>query len=184
MAPAWGPWVCPWLLSHNKVPKTIAALASANDLNALTNSLSNLKLPAEKVRQFSKWSGMEVNAKKCAASAILHAQASAGLVKCPDEDAAIRPRLEGHIHLGRGTVPYLPPDNPYNYLGVLLTLTLNWSHQFRATMTTAVEQACKFQSLFARTKVRSTAAKLWQPCAMFSPPRLSHHWTSRGWMLL
>ena len=139
----------PGCLATTKSPKTIAALAYADDLNALTSNLSNLKLQADKVGRFSKWSGMEVNAKKCAASAILHAQASAGLAKSPDQDAVIRSRLEGHIHLGRGTVPYLPPDKPYKYLGVLLTLTLNWSHQFKATMTTAVEQACKLQSSFA-----------------------------------
>ena len=45
----------------------------------------------------------------------------------------------------------MPPDKldkAYKYLGVLLTLTLNWSHQFKPTMATAVEQACKLQSLF------------------------------------
>ena len=44
------------------------------------------------------------------------------------EDAVIESRLKGHIHLCRGTMPYLPPDKPYKYLGVLLTLILNWSH--------------------------------------------------------
>ena len=44
---------------------------------------------------------------------------------------------------------YLPPDEPYKYLGVLLTLTLNWAHHFKATMITAVEHACKLQSSFA-----------------------------------
>ena len=29
------------------------------------------------------------------------------------------------------------------------TPTLNWSHQFKAAMTTAIEQACKLQSSFA-----------------------------------
>ena len=76
-------------LGTTKSLKTVAALAYADDLNALTNDLSNLKLQAEKVGRFSNWSGMEVNAKKCAASAILHAQASAGPVKSPDQDAAV-----------------------------------------------------------------------------------------------
>ena len=92
---------------------------------------------------------MELNTKKCAVSAVLHAQAIAGLTKSQDEDAVIRLHLEGHIHLGRRMVPYLPPDKSYKYLGVLLTLTLNWSHQLKATMTTAVEQACKLQCSFA-----------------------------------
>ena len=68
----------PGCLAETQFPKTIAALAYADDLNALTSSLSNLKLQAQKVERFAQWSGMEVNARKCAASAILHGQAAAG----------------------------------------------------------------------------------------------------------
>ena len=139
----------PGCLAQTQLPRTIAALAYADDLKALTGTLFNMKLQAEKIERFSPWSGMEVNAKKCAATAILHGQASAGLAKRPDEDKLIRARLENQIKMGRGTVPYLPPDQPYRYLGVLITLTLNWSHQFKATLTTAIDQACKLQSSFA-----------------------------------
>ena len=103
----------PGCLANTQLPKTIAALAYADDLKALTGSLSNLKLQAEKVARFSHWSGMEVNARKCAASAILHGQASAGLVKSPEADKEIRARIEGQIIIGKGVVPYLPPDQPY-----------------------------------------------------------------------
>ena len=139
----------PSCLADSQLPKRVAALAYADDLKTLTGTLSNLKLQAEKIQRFSKWSGMEVNAKKCAGAAMLHGQASAGLAKTPDDDKLIRARLEGQIHLGRGAVPYLPSDQPYRYFGVLLTLSLNWSNQFRATLTNAIEQACKLQSSFA-----------------------------------
>ena len=57
---------------------------------------------------------MEVIARECADCVIVHAQAIAGLAKSLDEDATVRPRPEGHIHPGRGTVPYLPLRNPIN----------------------------------------------------------------------
>ena len=50
----------------------------------------------------------------------------------------------GHIHSGVDARDMLH-DNL-----VLLMLALKWTHQFKATMTTAVEQACKLQSAFAR----------------------------------
>ncbi len=139
----------PGCLAETQFPKTIAALAYADDLNALTSSLSNLKLQAQKVERFAQWSGMEVNARKCAASAILHGQAAAGLVKRADDERVIKPRLEGKINMGNGPVPYLPPDEPYKYLGIFLTLTLNWGHQYRASLNLLVEQAAKLQSSFA-----------------------------------
>ena len=67
--------------------------------------------------RFAKWSGMEVNAPKCAASAILHGQAAAVFVGRSDDERVIRPRLEGQISMGHGTVPYLSPLDPYKYLG-------------------------------------------------------------------
>ena len=85
----------------------------------------------------------------CAASALLHGEAFTGLLKSPDEDKVIKRRLDGNIHIGNETVPYLPPDKPYRYLGVLLTLTLNWSHQCIATTAMLTEQACKLQTSFA-----------------------------------
>ncbi len=139
----------PGCLVGTQFPKTVAALAYADNLNALTSSLSNLKLQAQKVERFAQWSGMEVNARKCAASAILHGQAAAGLVRHADDEKVIKPRLEGQINMGNGPVPYLPPDEPYKYLGVLLTLTLNWGHQYRASLSLLLEQAVKLQSSFA-----------------------------------
>ena len=59
----------PGCLADTQHPKTVAALAYADDLKTLTGTLSNMKLQAEKIQRFSKWSGMEVNAKKCAATA-------------------------------------------------------------------------------------------------------------------
>ena len=115
----------------------------------LTGKYSNLQLQAEKIARFSNWSGMEVNARKCAASALLHGEASTGLLKSPDEHKVIKRHLVGNIHVGNGTVPYLPPDKPYRYLGVLLNLTLNWSHQYIATTALLTEQACQLQTSFA-----------------------------------
>ena len=139
----------PGCLKHTDMPKTVAALAYADDLKVLTGKYSNLQLQAEKIAQFSSWSGMEVNARKCAASALLHGEASTGLLKSPDEDKVIKRRMDGNIRIGTWTVPYLPPEKPYRYLGVLLTLTLNWSHQYIATTAMLTEQACKLQTSFA-----------------------------------
>lgn len=123
---------------------------------------------------------MEVNAKKCAASAILHGQADAGLAKGAEEDKVIRSRLEHQIHLGRGTVPYLPPDKLHKYLGVLLTLTLNLAHQFRATMTLAIDQAYKPQSSFA-TLARKQGSSSHALCPLYLGFLAAGYQEARRW---
>lgn len=90
-----------------------------------------------------------MNAHECAASAVLHGQASAGLSKGPEADKEIRARIEDQIVIGNGLMPYPAPDQPYKYLGVLLTLTLNWVHQFKTSLALLKEQASQLQSSFA-----------------------------------
>ena len=114
-------------LAGTQLPRTVAALAYADDLKALASTLSNTKLQAENFERFSTWSGMEMNAKKSAATAAPHGQASMGLAMRPGADKLRRARLEDQIKMGRGTVPYLPPDQPYRYLGVLFTIQNSWS---------------------------------------------------------
>ncbi|GLC61481.1 hypothetical protein PLESTB_001761100 [Pleodorina starrii] len=49
-----------------------SSAAYADDLAAITNTLSDLTTQCEKIGKYAKWAGLEVNHEKCAVSAILH----------------------------------------------------------------------------------------------------------------
>ena len=55
---------------------TTSALAYADDLAAITSTLEDLKVQAKKIESFSSWSGMKVNASKCAITGMLYQHAS------------------------------------------------------------------------------------------------------------
>ena len=54
---------------------TISNLAYADNLAAMTNSIANMRVQAQKIQAFVNWSGMTVNCKKCAITGMLYGQA-------------------------------------------------------------------------------------------------------------
>ena len=119
-------------LRHN-----ISAPAFADDLDILVNNIGDLHIQVSKVNSFNIWAGLDANADKSIATAILHRNYETGLIpksSSPCNGPRIRNQLEGKITLGGKPVPYLPPDEPYKYLGVWLTLTLNWKYQLNKTL--------------------------------------------------
>ena len=115
----------------------LSAPAFADDLDILVNNVRDLHIQVSKVNSFNQWAGLDANADKSTATAILHKDYEVGLIpknSSPCDGPRIRNQLEGKILLGGKAVPYLPPDEPYKYLGVWLTLTLNWTYQHNKTM--------------------------------------------------
>ena len=63
------------LLNTPEDGHTTSNLAYADDLAAMTGSIADMKVQAQKVQAFVAWSGMMVNCKKCAITGMLYGQA-------------------------------------------------------------------------------------------------------------
>lgn len=89
-------------------------------------------MQVHKLDQYCTWSGLSVNASKCCVTGILYGDCATRSVKhahSPENTQILRTQLEGQMRLGGAIIPFIPPDQPYKYLGVLVTLTLDWSRQ-------------------------------------------------------
>ena len=118
---------------HGCIPDTAnlaricSALAYADDLAILTSDSNDMKRQMEKLTAYLGWSDLDVNASKCAATGVLWRDADSGLITTPLDATLLQRRLD--LRIGDKTIPFLHPDKPYTYLGVDLTMTMNWSHQ-------------------------------------------------------
>jgi ribonuclease HI len=107
-----------------------SSAAYADDLAVMTNNARDLHTQCDKISLYSQWAGLHVNHTKCAATGILHhrAWADRGL-NGPTCERTLKAALDAKVKISGQPVPYLPPTEPYKYLGVHVTLTLNWSAQ-------------------------------------------------------
>jgi hypothetical protein len=113
------------------------SLAYADDLEILASSRSNLLIQAGKLSAYSDWAHMRVNASKTFVSGILHrtGYGSGGAGKLKDMTAALRKQLAEVTVQGQPVV-FQAPDQPFTYLGVDMTLTINWQHQYMNVLST------------------------------------------------
>ena len=113
----------------------IAANAYADDLGTFSNFAIHLAIQAQKIDKFSKWAGLRPNVSKCAVTGILHHYAEVNGTSNPLSRSMLtllRSRLSG-VTLNGDHPKFLHPDvEPYRYLGVELTMTLNWKFQMQA----------------------------------------------------
>ena len=105
-----------------------ASSGYADDLVILTNNPRDMMVQAAKITAFTQWSHLQANAKKCAVTAILHADAKNKLCKSAADFQRISSKLKG-ITIDGDPIPVYRSDQPYKYLGIQITLTLNWKHQ-------------------------------------------------------
>ena len=109
-----------------------AAAAYADDLAATTGSLADMQVQAAKIERYAAWARLKVNVSKCAVTGVLHSerhhlpsgQCNKGMLQ------SLQSRLTGTVRIGGHPIPYLPPHEPYIYLGFELTMTLNWKHLY------------------------------------------------------
>jgi hypothetical protein len=114
---------------------TQSALAYADDMAMLTGCYKRLIHQFRKLQAYCKWGGLTLNAKKCAVSGILHNSAYTGLARSLAEQTnLLKHRLTDKLGEDGHFVPFLPPDKPYKYLGVYITLTLDFKHQLQYLM--------------------------------------------------
>ena len=109
-----------------------AAGAYADDVAIFAGDELSMQVQLDKISRFSAWSGMFLNANKCEASAVLHAEPR------PAAPRTITGKLQGLRVCGE-QLKTVQPTAPFKYLGVTFTLTLDWSHQ-RAQASALLEQ--------------------------------------------
>ena len=130
----------------------VATAAYADDLLALAPSAEDLNIQAGKIQRYSDWIGLRPNVSKCAVSAALHGGANGRRMTNPYNDALMRlasDRLQG-LKLAGATPPFLHPHrDSYRYLGVDLTLSLDWKHHVARTLTIAQQKGDQILSTSA-----------------------------------
>ena len=113
----------------------LSSAAYADDLAILTNKLSDLKIQAGKLTNYADWASLPVNTQKTYATAILHHAIHTKLYGSKTAAMAqVRQQLEGKIEVQGAPVAFLAPHEAFTYLGVELSMTLDWSHQHRKVL--------------------------------------------------
>ena len=131
------------LPEEDRAKYACSAPAYADDLAVVCNSVGDLARQADKIGRFLQWSGMKVNPKKCGATGMLYGSAATGHLDGPLHRNTIQAlqRQLAQIRLAGDTVPFYHPHNePYKYLGVWLTPSLNWQHQMTNMVETVVDK--------------------------------------------
>jgi hypothetical protein len=116
-----------------------ASLAYTDDLQLLTSSLGDMVVQTQKLTEYSDWAQMKVNAGKTFALGVLH-NTAANFGGHKHVAAKLQRQLR-RITVQGQSLACLAPDDPFLYLGVTMTLTLNWRHNFDNVMAKAKEQA-------------------------------------------
>ena len=138
--------------------------AYADDLTVLTTSSRRLKHQFQKICMYCKWGGLSINPKKCAATGILHHQASTGLAPTlPDQTALLRSQLEHTMTINGHEVPFFPPNQPYKYLGVWLSMNLDFRTHFNELIATLQK---KGKCLVAANVLPKQALSVLKHCVM------------------
>ena len=153
---------------------TTSALAYADDLAATTLRLEDLKLQARKIEAFTAWSGMKVNCAKCAVTGIPYAEAKKRGTDAvlSSKNIAMLKRRCAEVKIQGTSIPFHHPDTePYKYLGVWITPTMNWSHNLVSILEEFRDRASKLSvsMLSSRQKMRAQASKI-KACVTYSFP--------------
>ena len=106
---------------------TVSNLAYADDLAAMTSSIADMKVQAQKIQALVAWSGITVNCKKCAITGMLYRQAhrdGSSILLSKSMINMMKDRVR-QIKIHNNEIPFHHPHtNPYRYLGVDITPTL------------------------------------------------------------
>ena len=115
----------------------------ADDLLALTRCPTDLAVQALKIQLYSDWAGLHPNVSKCAMTGAMYGYARACKYENPFAEKYLlmtEDRLQG-VTLAGGTPRFLHPQkDAYRYLGVDMTLDLNWTQHVSRTLQTVKEK--------------------------------------------
>ncbi|KAJ9517958.1 hypothetical protein QJQ45_004272 [Haematococcus lacustris] len=131
---------------------TIGSIDYADDIAILCNSISNLRCQADKLSAYSDWGHLIVSHSKTLATAALHKAHQSGRCSTMAEAEKQARRELQAVTLQGKPVTYLKPTSPFTYLGVLLTMTLNWKPQHIAMMTQLRRKPERLRRSFASAR--------------------------------
>ena len=112
-------------------PERASYGAYADDLVLFSSTLPGLRRMVAKLDAYAAWSGMAVNAKKCAFSALVPHPPSlptgGGRTKLmsPSQLRAHLTETAASISFNGASVAFLPANEPYRYLGIDIALSLS-----------------------------------------------------------
>ena len=115
--------LCPPALPQQ--PTHIPDVTYADDLNLLSGHPANIAKQALKVTMFSQWGHLIIN--------ILKSLVTGALYHTKPQDPFHEPTLQNilkGVQLQEAAVPFHPPKQPLQYLGVTMTIHLDWRAQF------------------------------------------------------
>jgi hypothetical protein len=131
---------------------TLSNGAFADNLICLAGSLRNLHIQADKLTRYSNRAALQVSGSKTKVTGILHGAAKTG-VWGKDPKKHLRTQLSIKILVQGQHAHFIEQDDPFTYLGVELTMSLNWTHQY-TRMTETLKQKL--------TGLRNSNASPWQ----------------------
>jgi ribonuclease HI len=102
----------------------------ADDLNVMTSKACDLRIQAQKISMWCDWGSMSVNTSKSLTTGVLHSATGKKLPGCkgPTDEQAIANQLNDILIQGK-TIASTSPTTPFKFLGVTLTMTLDWKPQ-------------------------------------------------------
>ena len=117
--------LCPPPLTQQLAQLHIPDVTYADDLNLLSGTPAHIAKQALKVTRFSQWGHLIINiSKSLMTGAMYHTKP-----KDPFHEPTLKNLLQG-VRLQEGEVPFHPPQQPVQYLGVTMTMHLDWRAQF------------------------------------------------------
>ncbi|KAJ9517856.1 hypothetical protein QJQ45_004218 [Haematococcus lacustris] len=128
---------------------TVSSIDYADDIAILCNTLRNRRCQADKLSAFSDWGHLIISHSKTLATAALHHSVETGMCSnAAEADKRARQQLQT-ISLQGKPVTYHRPTSPFTYLGVLITMTLDWKPQHTAMITQLRQKLERLRRSFA-----------------------------------
>ncbi|KAJ9528306.1 hypothetical protein QJQ45_014278 [Haematococcus lacustris] len=130
----------------------VSSLDYADDIAILCNTLRNLRCQADKLSAFSDWGHLVISHSKTLATAALHHSVETGMCSnAAEADKRARQQLQT-VSLQGKSVTYHRPTSPFTYLGVLITMTLDWKPQHTAMITQLRQKLERLRRSFASAR--------------------------------
>ena len=147
-------------LPAGELPPHATSLPSTgfvDDTTIITSTRADLGLQAGKIDAYARWAGTPINAKKCATTGALYKSAP----RDPLGKAPLARLLDGGQALQQwgGQVPYLPPDQPYKFLGIHCCPAMVWEHQIESVLSEARRKGRQLCASMASPRQRLEAIK-------------------------
>ncbi|KAJ9504731.1 hypothetical protein QJQ45_009421, partial [Haematococcus lacustris] len=131
---------------------TVSSIDYADDIAILCNTLHNLRCQADKLSAFSDWGHLIISHSKTLATAALHHSIETGMCSnAAEADKRARQQLQT-VSLQGKPVTYHRPTSPFTYLGVLITMTLDWKPQHTAMITQLRHKLERLRRSFASAR--------------------------------